>query len=347
MDKAGLNKYLHTFTENEEFLRKNSKQNINQNNSNLSVPKFWDKSASPAHQLKIDRMISCSHPVVSEIVFPENENCLFLAHERFGQSVTHKHSYIEMVFVYEGVCTQIINNNRMSMKRGDLCILNPDTYHAIENADENDIIINCLLKKDYFDTFLLNRFSGNNTINSFIYNAVYNCNNNLDYLIFNNQNNHLLELFEKMLCEYYDKNPNYIEVINSYMNILFIELSRDRNKCEGFNYRNNDFNTTEIIRYIQQHVKTATLSSTAAYFNTHPVYLSKHLKKMTGKNFTDIRSEERLKKAGLLLKNTNLTILQIVEEVGYSNINFFYRLFKEKFLLTPAKYRSKYKKNQP
>jgi len=50
--------------------------------------------------------------------------------------------------------------------------------------------------------------------------------------------------------------------------------------------------------------------------------------------------EERLKAAANLLKTTSLPIVEIMQEVGYENITYFYKIFKEKFKITPSIYRN-------
>ena len=47
----------------------------------------------------------------------------------------------------------------------------------------------------------------------------------------------------------------------------------------------------------------------------------------------------RLKKAKTMLLETNLSVSEIAEQVGYHNKGYFYKIFTEKFGMTPAKYR--------
>ena len=49
----------------------------------------------------------------------------------------------------------------------------------------------------------------------------------------------------------------------------------------------------------------------------------------------------RLDKAEQLLTDTDNTIEQIAEEVGYRNKGYFYRIFVERRGCTPAQYRRK------
>ena len=75
----------------------------------------------------------------------------------------------------------------------------------------------------------------------------------------------------------------------------------------------------QIIKYIEENYKDITLTSVAKKFHFHPNYLSSLLKKATGKNFKYIIHEQKLKASSYLLKNTNLNIEDISEDVGYSN----------------------------
>ncbi|WP_200761166.1 AraC family transcriptional regulator [Poriferisphaera corsica] len=49
----------------------------------------------------------------------------------------------------------------------------------------------------------------------------------------------------------------------------------------------------------------------------------------------------RLEKAARLLVHSNQPILDIAYTVGFNNLNYFYKLFSDKYLLTPMKYRKK------
>ena len=47
----------------------------------------------------------------------------------------------------------------------------------------------------------------------------------------------------------------------------------------------------------------------------------------------------RLEKAYNLLKNTDLPVTQISFDVGFSNVSYFIRSFKEKYKVTPKELR--------
>ena len=64
-------------------------------------------------------------------------------------------------------------------------------------------------------------------------------------------------------------------------------------------------------------------------------------KKHTGKSPNEYIIELRLQFAKNLLDNTNMSIKQISERVGYSDQYFFSRIFKKYLGISPQSYRNK------
>ena len=64
------------------------------------------------------------------------------------------------------------------------------------------------------------------------------------------------------------------------------------------------------------------------------------LKRETGDSFNKLLQRQRISIAKALLANTDLAVTAIGKQVGYDNMSFFYRKFKEDTGLTPADYRT-------
>lgn len=43
--------------------------------------------------------------------------------------------------------------------------------------------------------------------------------------------------------------------------------------------------------------------------------------------------------AAFLLTTTNLSVLEVASRAGYENMSYFHRIFREKYGVTPKKYR--------
>ena len=68
------------------------------------------------------------------------------------------------------------------------------------------------------------------------------------------------------------------------------------------------------------------------------------VKRLTGKSFTEYKKNYRLQESARLLVETEKEITQIVEDIGFTNRSYFYRIFKEQYGMTPKDYREKWKK---
>jgi AraC-like DNA-binding protein len=72
-----------------------------------------------------------------------------------------------------------------------------------------------------------------------------------------------------------------------------------------------------------------------------PKYLSSTLKKVTGRSINSWIENAITIGAKILLKSTNLTVLQISEELNFPNPSYFGRFFKKNTGMTPREYREK------
>ncbi|MFK0521036.1 response regulator [Paenibacillus illinoisensis] len=71
----------------------------------------------------------------------------------------------------------------------------------------------------------------------------------------------------------------------------------------------------------------------------HPVYLSKIYKAETGEGLGDYMIRMRMERALYLLKNSNKKIYEITSELGYQNPQYFSKMFKKHYGMTPNEFR--------
>ena len=72
-------------------------------------------------------------------------------------------------------------------------------------------------------------------------------------------------------------------------------------------------------------------------------YLSIVFKQGTGENISFYIEKMRMKEAGHLLVNTDMLIKDIADQVGYYNLNTFYKAYKRIYGVTPSQYRNLHK----
>lgn len=88
------------------------------------------------------------------------------------------------------------------------------------------------------------------------------------------------------------------------------------------------------------------LSMIASHFQLTENYLSYFYKKQTGENLSAVIERERLRRAAALMESENKTLREIASEVGYQNLNTFYKAFKRCFGMPPSAYLEEYRKQK-
>lgn len=76
-------------------------------------------------------------------------------HERYAKMTTHKHSFVEINYMYSGSCIQYVNNQKVVLTKGQLLIMDKDAVHSIERLNQDDILINILIEDNSISTQIL------------------------------------------------------------------------------------------------------------------------------------------------------------------------------------------------
>ncbi|GGF66723.1 hypothetical protein GCM10010912_09590 [Paenibacillus albidus] len=97
----------------------------------------------------------------------------------------------------------------------------------------------------------------------------------------------------------------------------------------------------QIRKYVEENYNNPELSLNylSDIFDINPKYLSKLFKDEVGEKFVDLLISHRIDKAKQLMQETNKSIQEISEEVGYTNYNSFNRAFKNVVGVAPSDYR--------
>jgi AraC family transcriptional regulator, melibiose operon regulatory protein len=258
----------------------------------------------------------------------------------------HIHQYIEMIYVYQGTCTVVIDQGEINLSEGAIIIIDKNTPHTVKDISTTDIIIDIKLKHDFLSTGFLNQFTNKSIISQFLIDSLINKRRENNYLYFPLENrSNIVGIMEQIMCEYFDKDFVSADMINAYLFILLNELIRHTNSTTGtqVDHLKQDVIVLDFLKYIEDHYKESSLTDMAVHFRYHPNYISAVLKKATGKSFKELLQSQRLNKAALYLSNSDLSIPDIAEEVGYSSVSFFYKKFNEVFEQTPKEYRDNHR----
>jgi AraC-like DNA-binding protein len=94
-----------------------------------------------------------------------------------------------------------------------------------------------------------------------------------------------------------------------------------------------------IKEFYYKELKLKDIASMVGYSTS---YFSRTFSDTYGASFIEILIDIRIKHAKILLKKSDLTIVEISEKVGFNNNSYFSVVFKKKTGLSPMQYRNFY-----
>jgi Response regulator containing CheY-like receiver domain and AraC-type DNA-binding domain len=263
-------------------------------------------------------------------------------HNRYTPTFTHRHNFFELVYVYSGSALHTLDTETNTIHQGDLCILSPGTSHSLGVFDDS-IVINALIRKGTFNDNFFEFLRDYNILSSFFLNNLY-AKQQISYITFQtNGDEELQNILLDMFIEHYNEDELSDGILNNLLMIYFSKLLRkyrDSVKLPENRTKKNE-KILEILNYIQSNYRTVTLTDISNQYHFAPPYVSALIKENTGQTFSSILQKIRLERASDLLINTNLSISDICEEIGYANPPHFIRLFNQHYQLSPAQYRKK------
>ena len=99
--------------------------------------------------------------------------------------------------------------------------------------------------------------------------------------------------------------------------------------------------TQKIIKYIHANLdKKITLDDIGDLTFFSPIYCDTVFKRDMGKSIIDYLLDERIEYAKKLLLDDSLGLSQIALQIGFSDYNYFSRVFKARSGISPSKYRN-------
>lgn len=260
-------------------------------------------------------------------------------HTRFVHFPPHTHNFVEMVYMCAGETTHIIDGTEVHLRKGELLLLAPKAVQEILPAGENDIAVNFIILPAFFDK-ALEMFAGEqNRIVDFLVGCLSPDRNLVSYLHFAVADSLPIQnLLENLIWTLSHDEPNRRRIRENTMGLLMMQLANSMDSLVGEDSDKHRFSAA-VLRYVDAHYKDGTLSELAELLNMHFSAVSKRITRQFGCTFKDLLQEKRLQKAATLLTTTSLAVGDIILSVGYENTSYFFRIFKEKYGVSPTRYR--------
>ena len=141
------------------------------------------------------------------------------------------------------------------------------------------------------------------------------------------------------------------EILTSFLRMMLLMICEELMQHDDMTSL-NDASTThdkevfnEFLQLLsQQNQKRQRVSYYADKMNISPKYLSSICKKVSGKNPMRWITENAMQDCYSLLKDTDLSVKEISNRLGFPNPSFFGQYFREQAGVTPMEYRIEHKR---
>ena len=244
---------------------------------------------------------------------------------------SHLHSnYFELTVVNGGKGTIYANGIGSEVSKGDIYLSIPYETHKIV-SDKND-----LLEYDFFSFY-----TEDETLKA-----------GLDLIVVNGLPNNRIftnEMIAKQLSCCVNEltcRDEYSEMyLAGFVNQIVIEtirsFSNNNQRVVTDKYSNNELLCFRIMAYIDSHLLSMkSLTELSSMTNYNYSYISFVFKKTIGKTIQTYYSDKRLEMACVLLMSNKTKISEIASTLHYSNVYSFSKAFKQKYGVSPIKYKN-------
>lgn len=264
---------------------------------------------------------------------------LYISKSEYGNdwhSTAHFHPFTEIFFITQGQGIMEIDDVDVSIKEGDLIIINPNCPHT-EKSSQNT--------SDYlkYIVFGINNLAlASNPSSKF---SSENKDLNLYKILnFNHDKDELLYFLNSLMCEVEEKKKNYELACKSILTLFIIYISRnaESNLIITDNPEKLNIECIKIKNYIDSHYAeniTLDILSNLSYVNKfHLVHL---FTKQMGISPINYLINKRIEESKNLLTTTNYSVRDISTIVGFSNSSYFSQMFKKITGCSPREYKTK------
>lgn len=289
-----------------------------------------------------------SYHLEENFFIPYPQNVSIIKNLRYMPLILHSHQFIEVNYVLNaGDSYYIDKQDRLKLKDGDIILSPPNFLHTFETSNSDSVIIDIIIRVTTFDTAFFNLLSHNNYLAAMFTNLLYSSVGGYVLWRTNNEDPQLKELIQTMYEECCNADPYSDKMLEILIMQFFIILMRRFEDQAIFSapYSNkSDERSRILLNYMHSHYQSVSLPQMSLACNYSERQIIRLLKKHTGKSYSALLQEIRMKKALSLLKNQEIPIPEIASLVGYSGSGYFLRVFKQTFPFTPEEFRHRHER---
>ena len=266
--------------------------------------------------------------------FTRNEKIYAFRTNGYTSAIRHTHDFIELTYILNGKAFNFVGQEVYSVGAGDLCLMG-ELFHNIrpliddENASGEDFqILNII-----FDESVLAEAYAS------VKGRYVQVSGDADMLM----------LINRIESEMLIKADHYQDVLQGYVNALvgLILRKAEHNGREVKKSYKDDY-LAAAVRYLEKHyAEQIRLDDVAKEVMIAKAYLQRMFKAQFHLTIKEYLIRYRIQQSCKLLSETELSIGEVAEKVGFMDLKHYYNMFKRIFDMTPGAYRHGQKKYTP
>ncbi len=249
---------------------------------------------------------------------------------------THSHDFVELVFVLEGQGTHTIDGREYAIVNGSFFSVDAGQTHSLL-FDDNAEYYNIFLSVPFLEQFpivLEEEAYGYSLVSGYTDSpAVYFDQDTAAFIS---------RIFQEINSEFNGQNPLRQETMHTLFRLLLLQVHRAQLEPKGSGRNRAYMALPQVLDYINAHfTEPIRLHWLAEKYNYNPAYFGRLFRRSYGISFEAYLQKKRIGYAKELLVTTDYSVDIILQKIGYTNKNNFYRAFLEDCGCTPKEYRSK------
>ena len=251
---------------------------------------------------------------------------LNVASSRYGgdwHSVPHAHNHTELFFIVSGKGQFLIQDQIFPVDVNNLVIINPNVLHTEDSLNAQPL------------EYIVLGIGGIELATSE--------NSNGQFCILDHfESVEISSCLRNILREMELKNTGYEDICQAYMEILIIRLMRNTALTVQAKPHvvSGNRQCAAVKRYIDLHFKESlTLEQLSDEAHMNKYYLSHAFKREYGISPINYMISRRIDESKYLLAETDLSMSQIAQVLGFSSLSYFSQVFRKSQQVSPMEFR--------
>lgn len=278
-----------------------------------------------------------------------DEEIRMLTDEIHGHHPAHAHDdFIEIAYIDSGRGVHIVGEEEARIEAGDLFLFNPHIVHAFTADPDSCLkVCNCIFLPPALDHSFKDCKDFVDVAYHYLFYSLSSSDDPKDYIRLTGvADEEIRQVLYEMQREYDRREGGYVQVLKANLMRLLIFIFRlykkdDRQRQNPAVYK--QLVVQEAAAYIKNHFAedvSCEMLAERAYLSVN--YFRKIFKEITGMTMIRMLQNIRVHVACDLLESTRAPVEEIAAQVGYGDVKFFYKVFKDFQDMTPGAYRKKY-----